>query len=75
MPTKSIEVTLKAHGDLLMALPGVVGVGQGLLGDTPCIKVFIVEKSSAFQQQIPKTLDGHPIVVEQTEAFRALPMP
>lgn len=73
MPTKPIEATLREHTDALMAIPGIVGVGQGLLGNTPCIKVFVVEKTSALRQQIPKTLDGHPVVVEQTGVFKALP--
>lgn len=73
MPTKPIEETLKAHADELMSIQGVVGVGQGLLDDTPCIRVFAVEKTSALQQLIPKALDGHPIVLEQTGKFRALP--
>ncbi|MGR8997952.1 MAG: hypothetical protein ACU88J_02760 [Gammaproteobacteria bacterium] len=73
MPIQPIEATLKAHTDALMAMPGVVGVGQGLIGVTPCIKVFVVEKSSALQKQIPKALDGHPVIVEQTGEFRALP--
>ena len=73
MPTKPIKATLKAHTDALMAIPGVVGVGQGLLGDTPCIKVFVVEKTSALQQQIPQVLDGHPVVIEQTGVMKALP--
>ncbi len=73
MPTTPIKTTLKAHTDALMAIPGVVGVGQSLLGDTPCIKVFVVEKTSALQEQIPKALDGHPVVIEQTGVIKALP--
>jgi len=55
MPAKTIEETLKAHTEALMAIPGVVGVGQGLLGNTPRIKVFAVEKTSALQQPSPFT--------------------
>jgi hypothetical protein len=73
MPTEPIEATLRAHTDALMAIPGVVGVGQGLLGETPCIKVFVVGKTSALQQKIPRALDGHPVVVEQTGEFQAQP--
>ena len=73
MATKSIEETLKAHTDGLMAISGVVGVGQGLLDNTPCIKVFVVEKTPELQRLIPKVLDGHPVVLQQSGVIKALP--
>ncbi len=73
MSGKTIEETLKAHTDGLMAISGVVGVGQGLLDNTPCIKVFVRENTPELQRQIPKVLDGHPVVIEQTGPIRALP--
>jgi hypothetical protein len=73
MPATTIELALKAHIDTLMAVPGVVGVGQGLLENTPCIKVFVVEKTPELQRQLPKILDGHPVVIEQTGRIKALP--
>lgn len=73
MPTKTIEETLLEYTDTLMAIPGVVGVAQGLLGNTPCIRVFVVDKTPPVQAQIPRVLHGHLVVVEQTGEIRALP--
>jgi len=73
MPAKTIEEALKAHTDHLMAISGVVGVGQGLLDNTPCIKVLVVEKTPELQRQIPEFLDGHPVVVQQSGVIKALP--
>lgn len=73
MPTKPIAEALKDHTDTLMAIPGVVGVAQGLLGNIPCIKVYVTEQTPQIQQHIPKALDGHPVVVEHTGEIRALP--
>ena len=73
MPTKTIEEALKAHTDALMAISGVIGVGQGLLDNTPCIKVFVVEKTPELQRQIPNVLDGHPVLIQQSGPIRALP--
>lgn len=73
MPAKTIEATLLEYTDTLMAIPGVVGVAQGLLGNTPCIRVFVVDKTPPVQAQIPRVLHGHSVVVEQTGEIRALP--
>jgi hypothetical protein len=70
---RTIEQTIKAHIDALMEVSGVVGVGQGLLENTPCIKVFVVEITPELQRQIPKMLDGHPVVVEEIGRIKALP--
>jgi hypothetical protein len=73
MPTRPIEAVLTDHTDALMAIPGVVGVGQGLLDDTPCITVFVIANTPQVQQDIPSTLEGYPVVVEQTGVIRPRP--
>ena len=73
MPVKTIEEALKEHTDALMAIPGVVGVAQGLLGGKPCIRVYVVDKTPQLQRTIPTVLHGYPVVVEQTGEIRALP--
>ena len=73
MPAKTIEEALQEHTDALMAIPGVVGVAQGLRGGKSCIRVFVVDKTPQLQQQIPTVLDGYLIVIELTGEIRALP--
>ncbi len=38
----------------------------------PCIKVFVVKKTPDLLKQIPSTLEGHPVEVQETGEFRAL---
>ncbi len=73
MPGKKIEEVLKEHTPQLMSSPGVVGTAQGLCDGQPCIKVFAVEKTPDLEEEIPDTLEGYPVVIEETGKFRALP--
>ena len=72
VPKKTIEQVLKEHTDDLMSLPGVVGTGQGLCNDQPCIKVFVSRKTEKLEQRIPKNLEGYPVVIQETGRFKAL---
>jgi hypothetical protein len=67
MPVQDIKTVMEAHVDELMAIEGVTAVAIGALEDgTPCIKVYVVEKTDALVRRIPETLDGHPVVVEES---------
>ena len=73
VPKKPIEQVLKEYTDYLMSLLGVVGTGQGLCSGKPCIKVFVSRKTEQLEQEIPKTLEGYPVVIQETGKFKALP--
>ena len=73
MSPKSIEVVLDEHTDELMSMPGVVGTGQGLCDDKPCIKVFVIERAPELDQKIPDALEGYPVKIEETGEIKALP--
>jgi len=73
MPAKAIEEVLKEHTKELMSIPGVVGMGQGLCDDKPCIKVFVVKETPGVDQKIPRILEGYPVVIEETGEIRPLP--
>lgn len=70
---KTIEEVLKEHTEELMSLPGVVGTAQGLCDDKPCIKVYVIEKTSELAQKIPDIIEGYKIMIEETGEIRALP--
>ncbi len=72
MQKKTIQTVLKEHTDKLMALPGVVGTGLGECSGKPCIKVFVVKKTPDLVKQIPSTLEGYTVAVQETGKFRAL---
>jgi hypothetical protein len=72
MPTQDINAVLRAHQDELMAIPGIVGIYVGLMDDekTPCLKVMVVKKTQDLGNKIPKSLDGYPVVIEETGIIR-----
>jgi hypothetical protein len=72
-PMRDINEVLAEHDEQLMAIPGVVGVYVGLLNDTPthCLKVMVVNKSGDLDA-IPESLEGHPIVIVETDVIRPL---
>jgi hypothetical protein len=73
MPTRDIKTVMEAHVDELMAIPGVAGVAIGALDDgTPCIKVMVVEDTDELRRRIPERLEGHPVVIVESGAFRPL---
>jgi hypothetical protein len=71
MPSKALLEVLKEHTSELMSIPGVVGVAQGLCDKKPCIKVFVVEMTSALDKKIPKNLNGYSVGVEETGKITA----
>jgi hypothetical protein len=71
MPRRRVREVLKRHADDLMAVPGVVGIGVGESQGMPCILVFVVEKNAEVLRQIPNTLEGYLIQVEESGDFRA----
>lgn len=68
----SIEEALKNQTGRLMALPGVIGTGQGLYRGTPCIKVFVAKLNAELKKQIPDTIEGYPVIIEETGRFISL---
>ncbi len=69
---KTIEEVLKQHTDRLMSLPGVVGTAIGECERKPCIKVLVVKRTPELVKTIPSTLEGFPVVIEETGEIRAL---
>ncbi len=74
MTRKDINTVLKDHDKELLAIPGVVGVYVGLLPDdkTPCLKVMVVEETEDLKRRIPKSIDGYPVIIEESGVIRPL---
>ncbi len=45
---------------------------RGLCDGAPCIKVYVARKTPELLGQIPATIAGHPVAVEETGEFKAL---
>ena len=73
MPEKAIEKVLKEQTKKLVSMPGVVGTGQGLCDGRPCIKVYVIKETPELDQKIPRTLEGYPVVIEETGEIRVFP--
>jgi hypothetical protein len=56
-----------------MSIPGVVGVGQGLCDNNPCIKVYIIKRTPELDKRIPALLEGYEVSIEITGEIRAHP--
>ena len=72
MPKKTIEQVLKERTDEWMAIPGVEGTAIGLFEGKPCIKIFTSSKPQQLRANIPSTIEGYPVIIEETGEFRAL---
>jgi len=73
MPGRDIQTVMEAHVDELMAIEGVTAVAIGRLSDgTPCIQVYVVEKTDDLVRRIPTRLEGHPVVVEESGIIRPM---
>ena len=64
---RPVEAVLADHTKKLMAVPGVVIVSVGALPDgTPCITVGVSERTQEVERSVPRTLEGHPVVIQET---------
>ena len=72
MPEKTIRQVLSNHSDSLMALPGVVGVGQGECSGQPCIRVLASKKTNELLKLVPQVIEGYRVAVDETGEIKAL---
>lgn len=73
MAKMTIKQVLDEHATSLMALPGVVGVGQGECSGEPCITVLVVTKTPGLLSQIPSAIEGYMVEVRESGEIRARP--
>jgi hypothetical protein len=72
MSKQTIEQVQAKYQDEWMSIPGVVGIGIGAANGKPVIKVLVINKMMELEQQIPKEVEGYPVVIEETGEIRAL---
>ena len=73
-PLRDINAVLADHDKELLAIPGVVGVYVGLTADqkTSCLKVMLARQDPNLERQIPRELEGYPVVTEVTGEIHPL---
>ena len=71
-PSRDINLVLRSHDQELLAIPGVIGVAVGLLPDglAPCLRLMLAKKVDP--AQLPKELEGYPVVSEITGEIHPL---
>jgi hypothetical protein len=70
---RDINAVLAAHDKELLAIPDVVGVYVGTMGDERqlCLKVMLARKNPASERRIPRTLEGYHVITEVTGEIEA----
>jgi hypothetical protein len=72
MAERTIERVREEHTDEWMAIPGVVGTAIGMSEGKPCVMIFTSSRTDHIRAQIPPEVEGYPVIVQETGAFRAL---
>jgi len=66
---RSIHAVLQEHTTNLMSITGVVGAAVGEYEGKPCIKVFVARRTAELVAQVPASLEGYPVTIEETGEF------
>jgi len=69
---RPIGEVLQAHSPELMAIPGVVGTGEGELRGEPAILVLVARRTPEIDSRVPKRLEGYPVDVRVVGEVRAV---
>ena len=72
MATPDPADVIRRHAPALMAIPDVVGTGEGALDGRPCVVVFVSRRTDTIVARIPQLLEGLPTRIVETgtpEAF------
>jgi glyceraldehyde-3-phosphate dehydrogenase/erythrose-4-phosphate dehydrogenase len=68
-----INLVHEKYVDYLMKIPGVVGV---YVGETEqkqaCIIVMLKEETEVIKKEIPKELEGYPVILEVTGEIKPM---
>jgi hypothetical protein len=74
MTARPISQVLESHTAGLMAIPGVVGTGEGAAsrGSGPVILVLVSHRTPEIDSRVPKRLEGYPVEVRVVGEVRKL---
>ncbi len=65
-PKKAVTIKdiLTKHSESWMKVKGVVGTGEGLHNNKPCIKVFVSSLNLTIKKEIPSSVNSFPVIIE-----------
>ena len=56
-----------------MSIPGVIGVGEGVLDDgTSCLLVLVVDMSDEIRDGLPEEIHGLPVKIQVTGEIKGM---
>jgi hypothetical protein len=64
---------IASHSELIMGLDDVVGIGEGLCNETPCLRILLARENADSRARINEDLRGIPFTIEVSGDFTALP--
>ena len=72
-PTRDINAVLATHDKELLAIPDVVGVYVGTIGNERqlCLKVMLARANPESERKIPRMIEGYRVVTEVTGEVKA----
>jgi len=72
-PNRDINAVLAAHDKELLAIPDVVGVYVGTIGNERqlCLKVMLARANPESERKIPPMIEGYRVVTEVTGEIKA----
>jgi len=71
-PSRPLSAVLAEHAPRLMAIQGVVAVGEGEnAAGRPCLKVWATGADTV-RGKLPKAIDGYDVVVEESGPIQAM---
>ncbi len=69
---RPIAEVLAAHTPALLAVPGVVGTGEGARDGWPLVVIYVKRRTPELERQLPATLEGFAVEIRETGEVRAL---
>ncbi len=71
--TVPIAEVIARHAPELMRIPGVVGVYEGeTAAHARCIRIMVAKRTPELERRLPRTLEGHPVEIEETGVIRPM---
>ena len=67
----TIAAAIERHSARLLEISGVVGVAEGVSDGKPVVQILVVQRTPALEARLPRTLEGHPVVILETDEIRA----
>lgn len=71
MSRNDIDVALAHLSRRVLDLPGVTGTAIGLRNGRPCLMVYVSTFTSALRREVPRSLRGFPVVVQEGGTFES----